>query len=71
MTKAEAFRIVYNELVKQNMFTGNYDAKHGNFAFMCGINTVMEVIADEAGCLEKFEEMFNHNMVESERKVRC
>ena len=70
MSDVEMFRGVYNELVECNLFTGRYDAKHGDDAYMYGIATVMEFIADKAGYLDEFQQMFDYNMRESEERVR-
>ena len=67
----EVLRGIFTELEKCEIFTGKYDAKHGNENFMYGINTVMEVLAymvsDKFG--EEFCEKFINNMIESEEKV--
>lgn len=70
MNKREAFEIVYNELIKNPMFQGNYDAKHGNENFMYGICTVMEVIANNIS-EEKYDEystLWVNNMTKSEER---
>lgn len=70
MDKTEAFKIVFDELQKVDIFTGKYDARNGNRYFMYGIATVMESIAysvdEKTG--NKFTETFDRNMDESERK---
>jgi hypothetical protein len=45
MDKKEAFEIVYNELIKNPLFCGKFDATNGNRHYMYGICTVMESIA--------------------------
>lgn len=70
MNKKEAFEIVYNELIKNPMLQGNYDAKNGNENFMYGICTVMEVIANNIS-EEKYDEystLWVNNMEKSESK---
>lgn len=70
MSKREAFEIVYNELIKNPMFKGTYDAKHGDEHFMYGICTVMEVIANNIS-EEKYDEystLWVDNMLKSENK---
>ena len=41
----DAFRIVFEELTRNPIFKGKYDAKNGNEHFMYGVFTVMENIA--------------------------
>ena len=69
MTDVEMFRGVYNELVDIDLFTGRYDAKHGNESFMHGVAMVMECIAAHAGYEDEFVQMFDYNMMESQRKA--
>lgn len=70
MDKKEAYEIVYNDLIAANLFRGIYDARHGNISFMNGIACVMEVIADNAGKLEEFDNIFYKNLAESEKKAK-
>lgn len=70
MDKKEAYEIVYNDLIAANLFRGIYDARYGNVSFMNGIATVMDIIADEAGKSEEFEELFYKNLEESEKKAK-
>lgn len=67
MDKTEAFRIVYEELKKNPMFCGVFDAKHGNREFMYGICTVMENIACHVGenAYEEYSTIWCDNVVES------
>lgn len=71
MNKREAYKMVFDDLCKCNMFVGIYDAKNGDDHFMSGICTVMEAIAnaisEEEG--DNFVSKFFHNMDESEKKV--
>ena len=72
MNKQEAFKIVYDEMIKNQLFCGVYDAKNGNVHFMYGISTVMEQIAYEAGgdeLLYYFQDKFDHYMEKSENKA--
>lgn len=73
LEKAEAFKIVLEELKKYSLFCGEYDAKYGNEHFMYGIQTVMESIAARADdtdvILNNFTDEFLHNMVVSEKKA--
>ena len=47
MTKQEAYKIVYNDILNRDigLFLGRFDAKNGDPKFIYGINTVMEFIA--------------------------
>lgn len=70
MDKTEAFKIVFDELQKVDMFTGKYDARNGNTYFMYGIAVIMEYIAYSIDITtgNKFTETFDRNMDESEKK---
>ncbi len=70
MERSEAYKIVYDDLIKFNMFKGVYDAKNGNISFMNGIACVMEVIANDAGCYDEFCELFSDNILKSEKKAK-
>lgn len=71
MLKRLAYKIVFNDLIKCNMFVGKYDARNGNEDFMYGINTVMEYIAyainNKTGNF--FTEKFTKNMIESKKSA--
>ena len=71
MNKKEAFKIVFNELTKNNLFIGNYDARHGNNHFMYGIETVMDAIAANISdeFYDNFDDTFVKNMIKSEEKA--
>lgn len=68
--RKKAFKTVLKSLSGIPLFRGMYDAEHGNDIFMYGIETVMEMVADGAGCLEKYEDMFWGNMQTSEEYAR-
>ena len=72
MDNTEAFKIVLNELKKNSLLCGHYDARHGNEHFMYGIATVMEAIAvraDDTGEIyDGFEDEFLNNMTKSEER---
>lgn len=73
MDKKEAYKIVFEDLKQQcSVFTGHYDAVHGNEHFMYGVSMVMESIAyrvdDSTGM--NFENEFTDNMIESEEKAK-
>lgn len=71
LSKSEAYKVVFDDLTKCNMFKGIYDAKHGNPDFMYGILTIMENIALNISedCYEKFTTEFTKNMTESKHKT--
>ena len=71
ISKADAYKIVYNDLINISLFIGKYDAVNGSSTFMHGISTVMEYIAEGASPAEheRFNEMFLNNLVKSERKA--
>ena len=50
MTKQEAYKIVYNDILNRDigLFLGRFDAKNGKPEFMYGIITLMEFIAYES-----------------------
>ncbi len=68
MNTVEAWKHVYNELIKYPLFIGVYDAKNGNVHFEYGIETVMEVIAEKAGCYYEYQRMMLENLAESKKK---
>ena len=51
MTKQDAYKIVYNDILNRDigLFFGRFDAKNGTPEFMYGISTLMEFIAYESG----------------------
>ena len=67
LSKSEAYKIVFNDLIKCDMFKGIYDARHGKDSFMYGVSMVMGNIAMNISeeCYEKFEDDFVKNMIES------
>lgn len=71
MNKKEAFEIVFNELSKNELLMGNYDARHGNEHFMYGIAMVMDAItaniSDEF--YDNFGDTFVRNMAKSKEKA--
>ena len=72
MDKTEAYRIVFEDMTKEEgLLTGHYDAKNGGEQFMFGVSLVMEYIAGQLGeeiyC--EFSDSFTKNMLESERKA--
>ena len=63
----KAYRLVFKDLSKIDMFRGLYDAKNGDESFMYGVSTVMGTVAFEAEDFD-FEEKFIENMTNSEIK---
>lgn len=50
MTKQEAYKIVYNDILNRGigLFLGQFDVKNGKPEFMYGISTLMDFIAYES-----------------------
>lgn len=71
MNKTEAYKIVFEDLKKYELFTGKYDVRHDSEKYMYGIATVMEVIAFGVSedVHDEFDIMFINNMIESERRA--
>lgn len=69
MTKQDAYRIVYNDILNRDigLFLGTFDAKNGNQDFMYGIFTLMEFIAYECSEMdyEDFQEIWFENFQKS------
>ena len=63
-----AWKVVYDELMKVGLFRGNYDARNGGDQYMHGIWTVMENIAYHVSeeCADNFVETFATNMIGSQ-----
>ena len=68
MATKEEYRHVLADLLQVRMFTGIYDAEHGDEHFMHGINTVMAYIADQVSddTCDNVEDLFLTNMVASQ-----
>lgn len=68
MTKQDAYKIVYNDILNRDigLFLGRFDAKNGKPEFMYGIGTVMEFIALE--CSEEDYEDFQQIWFENFQK---
>jgi hypothetical protein len=71
MDKQTAYKIVFDDLCKCDMFKGIYDAEHGSDKYMHGVSAVMESIACNVSeeCYETFSDMFITNMCKSEEKA--
>lgn len=69
MTEKEVFALVYNKLREVPLFTGCFDAKHGDINFMYGISTVMQFIASQADKVEEQETEFMKNFEKSLDKL--
>ena len=69
--RTDAYKLVFDDLTKCNMFKGIYDAKHGNANFMYGILAIMENIALNVSedCYENFTKEFTKNMIDSKHKA--
>jgi len=70
-SQQEIYRIVLDDLLKENIYRGVYDAKKGDSSCMYGIFLVMSYIADRAGkdVLYDFEDEFFTNIMKSEREA--
>jgi len=71
MNKKEAYKIVFDDLTRNPLFMGKYDAKNGNEDFMYSIATVMEIIAinsDDTELYEWFNDKFYQNIIDSKNK---
>lgn len=68
--REEAFKLVYDELMKHSLFTGIYDATHGSQEFIDGVGVVMEVIACNVSedTYISFTDIWTKNVLESEEK---
>ena len=73
MTKQEAYKIVFEDLIQEPIARGVYKSnKDVNYEyFMYGICNVMETIAYRVSekCYEQFDYMFLYNMMESEKDI--
>ena len=69
MTKQEAYRIVYNDILNRDigLFLGKFDAKNGKPEFMYGISTLMDFIAYESSeaDYEDFQKIWFENFQKS------
>ena len=74
MTKQDAYRIVYNDILNRDigLFLGKFDAVNGNKNFMHGISTVMDFIALESSEEDYlvFQDIWYKNFQESLDKVQ-
>lgn len=68
MATKEEYRHVLADLFQIKMFTGIYDAEHGDEHFMYGINAVIAYIADQVSddTYNNVEDLFFTNMVASQ-----
>lgn len=71
LTKKEAYRIVFDDLIKCGLFAGSYDARNGDMNFIFGIGTVMENIALSAGVYDFYTELFSKNIEKSKEKAKA
>ena len=73
MDLKQAYKMVFNDLRKDQMFQGNYDTINGNLHFMYGIETVMEAIA-QRGYDDDFADNFSRDFAKKkhmEEQARC
>ena len=68
MATKEEYRHVLADLLQVGMFTGIYDAEHGDVHFMNGINAVMAYIANQVSddTYDNVENLFDTNMIASQ-----
>ena len=68
MATKEEYRHVLADLLQVRMFTGIYDAEHGDVHFMNGIHRVIAYIADQVSddTCDNVEDLFDTNMVASQ-----
>lgn len=74
MTKQEAYKIVYNDILSRDigLFVGKFDAIHGSEQFMFGISALMDFIAFESSeaDYEDFQKIFYSNFQKSIDKAK-
>ena len=68
----KAYKAVYNDLIKVELFRGHYDAKNGSETFVRGIGTVMENIALHVSeeTANQYMQEFTNNMQDARKKVK-
>lgn len=66
----KAYKAVYNDLMKVDLFRGHYDARHGNQVYMHGVCTVMENIALHVSekTANEYTKIFFNNIIGSQKK---
>lgn len=69
MTKQDAYRIVYNDILNRDigLFLGRFDAKNGKIEFMHGISVLMDFISFESSeaDYEDFQKIWYENFQKS------
>ena len=74
MTKQDAYKIVYNDILNRDigLFLGRFDAKNGKSEFMYGIATLMDFIAYESSeaDYDDFQEIWFENFQKSIDKAK-
>ena len=74
MTKQEAYRMVYNDILNRGigLFLGQFDAKNGKPEFMYGISTLMDFIAYESSekDYDDFQKIWFENFQKSIDKAK-
>lgn len=73
MNKAEAYKIVYEDLMNNGspLFRGVFDAVHGDNKFLLGMTAAMDVIAGHVSdeTLEEYNKIFMANYRASKAKA--
>lgn len=76
LDKLQAYKIVYDDLMRINMFKGIYDASHtkddSTDDFMDGISTVMEYIAAQVSdeTYTEYQDIWIKHIMESIAKAK-
>ena len=68
----KAYKAVYNDLMKVDLFRGHYDAKNGSETFVRGIGTVMENIALHVSeeTANKYMQEFTNNIQDARKRAK-
>ena len=68
MATKEEYKHVLTDLLQVKIFTGIYDAEHGDEHLMYGINTVMAYIANQVSkdTCDNVEDLFFTNLIASQ-----
>ena len=74
MTKQDAYRIVYNDILNRDigLFLGRFDAKNGKSEFMYGIATLIDFISYESSeaDYDDFQKIWSENFQKSIDKAK-
>ncbi len=68
----KAYKAVYNDLMKVDLFRGHYDAKNGSAGYMNGICSVMENIALHVSeeTANQYMKEFTNNIQDARKRVK-